>query len=121
MADLVGSQLGCYRLVHLLGKGSLAEVYLGEDQERGRRVAIKVLFVRLGPGERVIVLRELQRLARLAHPHLVGVLEVGIARDTPFLVLDYVSGGTLRYRHPEGTPLGLGLVVAYVQQVAAAL
>ena len=121
MADLVGQRLGRYRLVHWLGKGNQADVYLGEDLERGRRVAIKVVWVRLGVAEQETVVRELQRLTRLTHPHLVGVQEVGIAGQTPFLVLDYVPGGTLRYRHPGGTPIALSLVVDYVRQVAEAI
>src|SRR5205823_4446293 len=60
-------------------------------------------------------------IARLRHPHIVQVLDFGVQETTPFLVMDYAAGGTLRQRYPKGTPLPLDTVLIYVTQVAEAL
>jgi serine/threonine protein kinase len=60
-------------------------------------------------------------VAQLKHMHIVLVLEFGIERATPFLVMDYAPKGTLRQAHPRGSALPLPLVVTYVKQIAAAL
>src|SRR5216684_3308028 len=66
-------------------------------------------------------LKEAQTVARLVHPHIVRVLEFGLDGQTPFLVMDYATGGTLRQRHHRGTLLPLSTVVSYVKQVTDAL
>jgi len=57
----------------------------------------------------------------LEHPHIVRVLDYGVERKTPFLVMYYAPGGTLRQLHPKGTRLPLPTIVTYVKQVADAL
>jgi serine/threonine protein kinase len=66
-------------------------------------------------------LSEARTLARLRHPHIVRVLDFGVQEGTPFLVMEYALGGTLRQLHPKGTRLPLQTVVSYVKQVASAL
>ncbi len=66
-------------------------------------------------------LKEAQTVARLVHPHIVRVLEFGLDGQTPFLVMDYATGGTLRQRHHRGTLLPLSTVVSYVKQATDAL
>src|SRR5205085_6449510 len=60
-------------------------------------------------------------MARLAHPHIIRVLEFGVEDSIPFLVMEYAPNGTLRQRHPKGTKVPLDLVVAYVKHLADAL
>src|SRR5712692_565799 len=121
MTDYIGQQLGNYCLVQLLGRGNFADVYLGEHVHLGTQAAIKVLYGPLESRDREGFLAEARTLARLRHPHIVRVLDFGIAETTPFLVLDYAPGGSLRTLHPKGTRLPLATVVSYVTQVAEAL
>jgi len=121
MVTLVGQQLGNYRLMCLLGRGGFADVYLGEQIYLGSQAAIKMLSAPLAPEARSGFLDEARMLVRLAHPHIIRLLDYGIQEQTPFLVMEYAPGGTLRKLHPRGQPLPLSTVVAYVKQVAEAL
>ena len=121
MADRVGQQLGNYRLVRLLGVGGFAEVYLGEHVYLGTSAAIKVLRAQLAEEDVDHFRSESRTIARLAHPNIVRVLDFGVADTTPYLVVDYAPNGTLRKRHPKGSPPSLPTIVTYVTQVAAAL
>src|SRR6266700_2449256 len=121
MADHVGQQLGNYRLMQLLGQGSWASVYLGEHLHLHTQAAIKVLHEALAPGDEEGFLGEARTLARLRHPHIVRVLDFGVQEGTPFLVMEYAPGGTLRQLHPKGMRLPLQTVLSYVKQVASAL
>ncbi len=116
-----GQQLGNYRLLRLLGWGSFANVYLGENLYLKRQVAIKVLRTRLGNEDMESFLTEARTIADLEHPHIVRVFDCGIENGTPFLIMSYAPNGTLRKRHPEGIPLAPTVILPYVKQVAAAL
>jgi serine/threonine protein kinase len=122
MADSLGQQLGNYRLSRLLGKGGFAEVYLGEHVYLKTPAAIKLLQAKVANEEDLqAFLTEAQTIAQLVHPHIVRVLDFGVDGETPFLVMDYAMGGTLRQRHPRGTQLPLTTIVSYIKQVAEAL
>lgn len=121
MLNREGLRLGNYRLVRILGKGAFAEVYLGEHLYLKNYAAIKVLLTELNEEKEQLFLSEAQALAQLAHPNIVRVREFAIERSTPFLVMDYAAGGSLRQRHPRGSCLSLELTVSYLKQVAAAL
>src|SRR5216684_3274829 len=121
MAEHVGQHLGNYRLIQLLGQGNFASVYLGEHIHLHTQAAVKVLHGQLAGHDVEGFLSEARTLARLRHPHIVQVLDFAVEGTTPFLVLDYAPGGTLRKRHPKGTQLPLDTVVTYVMQVAEAL
>ncbi len=121
MVDLVGQQFGQYRLTRLLGRGGFADVYLGEQIYLGSQAAIKVLSAPLAPGARSSFLAEARTLVRLAHPRIIRLLDYGVQEQTPFLVMEFAPGGTLRKLHPKGEQLPLSIVVEYVQQVAEAL
>ncbi|MFL5586881.1 MAG: protein kinase domain-containing protein, partial [Ktedonobacteraceae bacterium] len=121
MADLTGHQLGNYRLVRHLGLGAFAEVYLGEHLYLKSEAALKVLRISPKDEEMERFLKEALTLVGLRHPNIVRVLEFGVEGDTPFLVMDYAPGGTVRNRYPTGSRLPLATTVAYVKQVAAAL
>lgn len=121
MEDRQGQQLGNYKLLHLVGQGGFADVYLGEHIHLRTQAAIKVLQVRLGDNNRQSFLNEARTIAHLIHPYIVRVLDFGVQDNTPFLVMDYAPNGTFRQRFLQGTPLPAAPLVPYIKQTAAAL
>lgn len=96
--DHIGRVLGGrYRLVALIGIGSSGEVYLADDTQLRRQVAVKVLHRHLADDE--VFLRrfraEAQVAAGLTHPHIVSVFDWG-EDEVPYIVTEYLSGGSLR-------------------------
>ncbi len=103
-SDRVGQQLGNYRLLRYLGSGGFGDVYLGELVRTQERVAIKVLHGRLTDSNDLKEFINEARTFRLKHPHILPLLDFGIASDDlPYLVMEYAANGTLRERHPKGT------------------
>src|SRR5713101_4673093 len=100
MADRVGQQLDNYRLIRLLGAGGYGEVHLAENLYRKTQVAIKIL-PQLAQDDLQGFLTE-ARTFRLKHPNIVQVLDFGVEGGTPFIVMEYATGGTLRQHHPRG-------------------
>jgi eukaryotic-like serine/threonine-protein kinase len=121
MTDRVGEELGKYRLIRLLGRGSFAEVYLGEHIYLKAEASVKVLRTQLADNDVDSFLKEAQTVARLVHPHIIRIFDFDVHEGTPFLVMDYAPHGTLRQRHLRGIPVPLRTVVDYVKQVADAL
>ncbi|MBO0795099.1 MAG: protein kinase, partial [Ktedonobacteraceae bacterium] len=117
----VGKEIGHYRLIHLLGQGGFAEVYLGEHIHLKSLAAIKILQSRLSSDHQELFVNEARTLARLLHPHITRVLDFGIERGLAFLVMEFAPRGTLRRRHPDGTRLPVPLIIDYVNQIADAL
>jgi serine/threonine protein kinase len=114
-------RLGNYCLLHQLGTGGFADVYLGEHVYLKTYAAIKVLRTQMASCDVQQFMKEAQIIALLQHPNILRVLEFGMDDTTPFLVMDYAQGGTLRQLCPQGYRLPLPSVVSYVRQVAAAL
>ena len=121
MADRLGQQLGHYRLISHLGRGGYADVYLGEHVRLNSYAAVKVLRTHLVDNSIENFRSEARTIAHLLHPNIVRVLDFGVDGNTPFLVMDYVSDGTLRQRHPKGTRLAPSGIVPYVKQIATGL
>lgn len=122
MQELVGQELGKYRLIRLLGQGGFAEVYLGQHIYLKSEAAIKILHTRMTREQVLGFVQEAQVIARLIHPNIVRVLDFDVASNgVPFLVMDYCPYGTLRQRHANTSPLPLATVLSYVEQVAPAL
>lgn len=121
MEARIGQQLGNYRLNSLIGKGGFAEVYLAEHIHLETLAAIKLLDMQLASEEEDLFRREARVIARLVHPNIIRVLDYGIDKSTPYLVMDYAPNGTLRDRHKRGERVPIGLVVTYVKQIAQAL
>jgi len=92
-----GAVLGRYVIEELIGAGGMGVVYRARDPDLGRAVAIKQLGrVRSDWQWRARLLREAQAMARLAHPNVVTVHDVGLAEDGLFVAMEYVEGVTLR-------------------------
>src|SRR5262245_23407920 len=91
---------GKYRMLRLLGKGGMGEVWLAEEEgprNFRRRVAVKKLIAKADLVEYAhdSFFAEAQVIARLDHPNIVRLIELGVADETVFLVLDYVDGPPL--------------------------
>jgi serine/threonine protein kinase len=121
MNDRVGQQFGNYRLIRLLGRGSFAEVYLGEHIYLKTSAAVKLLHRSLTDEDAERFLAEARTLARLKHPYIVSVLDFDMEQTTPVLVMQYAPKGTLRQRFPQGSRLSLATTAMYVKQAAEAL
>ena len=95
-----GARLGRYVVLDVVGSGAMGVVYAAYDQELDRRVAVKLLRPDRRPEEqraqRERLLREGQAMARLAHPNVVTVFDVGVVDEDVFLAMEFVEGETLR-------------------------
>jgi eukaryotic-like serine/threonine-protein kinase len=92
-------RLGRYLLLQEIGRGGMGRVYSAYDPELDRKLAIKVLHSHQGASDgeaQIRLLREAQALARLSHPHVVAIHDVGVANGAVFLAMEYVEGQTLR-------------------------
>src|SRR5581483_10753920 len=107
--------------VRLLGRGSFADVYLGEHIHLKSFAAIKILYTQLTDDLHENFLNEARILAQLTHPHIVRLLDFGIEEGVPFLVMEYAPQGTLRQRHPHHSTLPLSVIIEYVKQIADGL
>src|SRR6266699_2850594 len=116
-----GQMVGQYLLTGLLGKGGFSEVYLGQHGYLQSLAAIKLLNTPLTHDALEGFLVEARRLRQMIHPHIIQVLDWGIEDETPYLVMEYASGGTLRKRHPARQPISLATVISYCHQIADAL
>ena len=89
MMEQIEQRLGNYRLIQLLGKGTFADVYLGEHLYLNTPVAIKVLRSKLDPSTLAGFLNEARQVSHLVHPHIIRVFDFGLESEAPFLVMDY--------------------------------
>ncbi len=87
--------VGRYLLQRCIGHGGMGIVYVARDQELGREVAIKLLRAELASDDRRLA-EEARALARLAHPNVVTVFDVGVHEGQRFIAMEYVAGDTLR-------------------------
>jgi serine/threonine protein kinase len=121
MPDYRGQRFGNYQLISLLGESDYAQLYLGEQTLLKTQAAIKVLRAQLDEKKAEQFRFEADIIARLDHPYIARLQHFGIEHNSPYLVTDYAPNGSLRQRHPRGTPVPVGIIIRYVQQVAEAL
>ena len=95
-----GASIGRYIILGVLGRGGMGEVYAAYDPELNRKIAIKLLRARADAATasgRTRLLREAQAIARLSHPNVVVVYDVGTFQDTVFIAMEFLEGHTLGY------------------------
>ena len=114
---------GRYKLVRKLGTGGMANVYLAEDQELGRRVAIKILNDRHAHDDQFVerFRREAKNAAGLSHPNIVSIYDRGEAGGTYYIAMEYLEGRTLKELIVTRGPSPIPVAVDYARQVLAAL
>lgn len=110
-----------YRILEPLSSGAMGAVYRAERVQLGRIVAVKFLHTGLAasPGFIKRFEQEARTMSRLDHPHCVSVIDYGVA-DAPFIVMDFVTGTTLRHLLDDG-PQPPARALAIVRQMLAAL
>ena len=115
--------VGRYRLIRRLGTGAMGTVFEAEHQELGKHVAVKLLhsFLADDADVRVRFLREGQAAARIRHPNVVDVYDVGIDAEQPYLVMELLSGESLGAVFAREAPLGAERLADLVVPVVAAL
>ena len=120
----VHSDLGRYRIGETIGSGGMAIVHLAEDCELHRPVAVKLLADNLAVDEgfRARFLREAQLAARLSHPNIVHVYDLGRdATGRPYIVMEYVDGPSLAEVLDREGPPALERVLAIGRDCCAGL
>ncbi|MBX5451787.1 serine/threonine protein kinase [Thermogemmatispora sp.] len=124
---LIGMRLGTCTLQRLIGQGGMGAVFLAQQSRPRRQVAVKVLFpmASLTPHQLAAFLerfrRETDAAASLEHPNIMPVYEYGEQHGLAYLVMPYISGGTLRDEMEREGAMALPKVLNYLEQLAAAL
>lgn len=106
MASLVGQSLGRYQVLDQLGEGGMAVVYKAYDTHLDRPAAVKVILPGFEHSEKFLKRfeREARALAKLSHPNIVGVIDYGQHNGLPYLVMEYLPGGTLKQKLGQPMP-----------------
>ena len=114
---------GRYKIEEPLGVGGSSQVYLARDKALNRDVALKVLDAPAaadGDTRRMFV-KEARALAQLSHPNIVAVYDVGEVDGSPFIVMEYLAGGSLKQKIEGTGPLKTGEAVRVAIEVANGL
>jgi serine/threonine protein kinase len=118
----VGQQVGPYRIDRVLGAGGMGVVYLAEDRELRRKVAIKVVDrSRCSEDATSLLLEEARMTAALNHPSICGVHEVGRLGDERFIVMEHVEGTLLSKVIARECGVPLEIALHYALQIADAV
>ncbi|HYA63157.1 MAG TPA: protein kinase [Candidatus Sulfotelmatobacter sp.] len=120
--SVIGRKLGHYCILEKIGAGGMGEVYQAHDEQLNRIVALKILLPKDFTDEkaRLRLLREAQAAARLNHPHICTIHEVGQADGIPYIAMEYVEGRPLSVLIAEKR-LSHELALRYGVQLADAL
>jgi serine/threonine protein kinase len=117
-----GQLWGAYRVIRLLGRGGMGEVYEAEQLETGRRLALKVLHDTLrGDEDRARFLREGQLAASISHPHTVYIFGSEEVGGAPAITMELLSGGTLKDRVSTEGPMPPSAAVSAVLDIIGGL
>src|SRR4051812_31153016 len=114
---------GRYRIVRKLGAGGMANVYLAEDQELGRRVAIKILNDRHANDDQFVerFRREAKNAAGLSHPNIVSIYDRGEAEGTYYIAMEFLDGRSLKELIVSRGPAPVNVAIEYARQILGAL
>jgi beta-lactam-binding protein with PASTA domain/predicted Ser/Thr protein kinase len=112
-----------YVIQRKLGSGGMAIVYLAEDQELGRRVALKLLDDRHASDEQFVerFRREAQSAAGLNHPNIVSIFDRGFAEGTYYIAMEFLDGRTLKELLVRNGPTPIPIAIDYSRQILGAL
>ncbi len=93
----INATISHYRILKKLGEGGMGAVYLAEDTNLQRQVALKFLSMRFATTAdfKARFMREARAAAALNHPNIITIYEVGEAHDLPYIAMEYVEGKTL--------------------------
>ncbi|GHO90998.1 hypothetical protein KSF_010460 [Reticulibacter mediterranei] len=125
--DLTGKTLGTCVLERLLGHGGMGVVYLAQQTRPARRVAVKIMLPQFAPSSEIYqeflarFRREADVIARLEHIHIMPIYEYGEQDGLAYLVMPYLTGGSLRDVLAHRGRLPLSEVISYIDQAASAL
>ncbi|HYY43711.1 MAG TPA: protein kinase [Actinomycetota bacterium] len=119
----IGTELAGYRIEAFLGRGGMSVVYLAEDLDRGRKVALKLLSPELAANEqfRDRFLKESSIARSLDHPNIVSTYDAGEADGEMYIAMRYVDGSDLKTLLKVDGPLDRERVVSVIDQVSGAL
>jgi eukaryotic-like serine/threonine-protein kinase len=114
---------GRYRILRKLGSGGMANVYLAEDEELGRRVAIKILNERHASDDSFVerFRREATNAAGLSHPNIVSVYDRGEAEGTYYIAMEYLEGRSLKDRIVSEGALSVSAAIEVTRQILRAV
>jgi serine/threonine-protein kinase len=114
---------GRYKILKRLGTGGMATVYLAEDQELGRRIAIKILNSKHASDKQFVerFRREASSAAGLSHPNIVQIYDRGNAEGTYYIAMEVIEGRSLKELVIERGPSPIPIAVNYGRQILAAL
>jgi len=114
---------GRYRIVRRIGAGGMANVYLAEDQELGRRVAIKILNERHANDEQFVerFRREAKNAASLSHPNIVSIYDRGEAEGTYYIAMEHLDGRNLKELIVARGPAPVKIAIDYTRSILSAL
>jgi DNA-binding beta-propeller fold protein YncE len=117
-----GQTLGQYRIIQKIGEGGMGAVYKADQPSIPRTVVIKVLSAAFSEyaDARDRFRRELDMITRLEHPHILPVYDFGEVDGNPYIVMRFMTGGTLQERLKRST-LGRGEAIRLMEQIALAL
>ncbi len=112
-----------YLILRKLGSGGMAEVYLAEDQELGRKVALKMLNDRHARDEQFVerFKREARNAAGLSHPHIVRIYDRGQAEGTYYIAMEYLDGPTLKELLVRKGPTPPLTAIKFAREILSAL
>jgi serine/threonine-protein kinase len=114
---------GRYRIMRRIGSGGMADVYLAEDQELGRNVAIKILNDRHAGDEQFVerFRREAKNAAGLSHPNIVSIYDRGEAEGTYYIAMEHIDGRSVKELILTRGPAPIHITIEYGRQILSAL
>jgi serine/threonine protein kinase len=100
LSEIIGADIDHYHILEQLGQGGMATVYKAYDVRDSREVAVKLIradHLLSDQADKLLLRFEIERrIASLHHPNMVGVIDYGSFKGAPYLVMEYVQGGTLK-------------------------
>lgn len=127
MKQLIGQQIGQYQVESLLGEGGMGAVYRAHDLKNDRMVAIKIMLANLvnKPQFRTRFMQEAEAIGKFSSPAIVTVYDTGTFEDAPYIVMEYIEGGSLvnymRQLDWSGAKPTVETVITVAAQVAEGL